>query len=275
MSFISYAQNFEDVILNRVFKNITNGFYIDVGAYSPSEHSVTKTFYDRGWHGINIEPVASYYKKFPPVRPNDINLNIAVSDKEAELKFYEVKDTGLSTLNPEIAEMHRNRFNVTDYTIKVNTLSQVLKQHTTKNQTIHFLKIDVEGHEKEVVLGLDLNQYRPWVVVIEATKPLSEEILSEPWESMLTDKNYTFVYFDGLNNFYLANEHSNYRSCFQLPPNFFDGYIPFERNEFIKLGDTIKQLEAEKQAILNSHSWKITKPLRAVSDFFRRNKESS
>lgn len=56
MSFISYAQNYEDVMLWRALKHIANGFYIDVGAAWPDKHSVTKAFYDRGWRGINIEP---------------------------------------------------------------------------------------------------------------------------------------------------------------------------------------------------------------------------
>ena len=32
MSFISYAQNFEDVMLWRALKHISEGFYIDIGA---------------------------------------------------------------------------------------------------------------------------------------------------------------------------------------------------------------------------------------------------
>ena len=47
--FVSYAQNFEDVILNRIFKDKESGFYIDVGAHHPIYDSVTKAFYERGW----------------------------------------------------------------------------------------------------------------------------------------------------------------------------------------------------------------------------------
>ena len=44
--FISYAQNFEDVILWRALNHVENGFYVDVGAMDPTEHSVTKAFYN-------------------------------------------------------------------------------------------------------------------------------------------------------------------------------------------------------------------------------------
>ena len=74
---ISYAQNFEDVILWRVFKDIISGFYIDVGAYHPRIDSVTKWFYDQGWNGINIEPSKEYLDRFYDERPRDLNLNLA------------------------------------------------------------------------------------------------------------------------------------------------------------------------------------------------------
>lgn len=48
MPFISYAQNFEDVMLRRALRSVERGFYIDVGAADPVEMSVTKTFYDAG-----------------------------------------------------------------------------------------------------------------------------------------------------------------------------------------------------------------------------------
>ncbi|MHC5827470.1 MAG: FkbM family methyltransferase, partial [Nostoc sp.] len=90
MTFISYAQNLEDVLLNRVFKHKINGFYIDVGALHPTVDSVTKAFYDRGWSGINIEPIKENCNIFQKERPKDINLNIALSNSEGNLDFFEV-----------------------------------------------------------------------------------------------------------------------------------------------------------------------------------------
>lgn len=71
MTFISYAQNFEDVRLWRALKQFEHGFYIDVGANDPSHDSVTKTFYDHGWEGINVEPMQNYYDSLCQQRPRD------------------------------------------------------------------------------------------------------------------------------------------------------------------------------------------------------------
>ena len=55
MKFVSYAQNFEDVMLWRALKHIKQGCYIDVGAQDPIHDSVSKVFYEHGWRGIHIE----------------------------------------------------------------------------------------------------------------------------------------------------------------------------------------------------------------------------
>ena len=36
---------------------------------------------------------------------------------------------------------------------------------------MHVVKVDVEGMEFEVLIGADLEQHRPWVVVVESTEP--------------------------------------------------------------------------------------------------------
>jgi hypothetical protein len=82
LDMISYAQNFEDVLLNPVFKDRTSGFYIDVGAMDPVVTSVTKTFYDRSWHGVNIEPGPAYHQSLIRERRRDVNLDVAVDERE-------------------------------------------------------------------------------------------------------------------------------------------------------------------------------------------------
>jgi hypothetical protein len=60
---ISYAQNREDILLWRALRDLADGFYIDVGAEDPTQNSVTRAFYERGWHGINVEPVPGHFDK--------------------------------------------------------------------------------------------------------------------------------------------------------------------------------------------------------------------
>ena len=97
---ISYAQNYEDVILNRAFGGKPRGFYIDVGAWDPTVDSVTKHFYDLGWSGINVEPAAEPFRALQTERPRDLNLQVALGDCRAMGNFYEVADSGSLDVSP-------------------------------------------------------------------------------------------------------------------------------------------------------------------------------
>ena len=225
MAFISYAQNYEDVILYRALKHIEKGFYIDVGANDPVVDSVTKAFYDRGWRGINIEPARQWYDKLIADRPKDTNLNIAISDEVGVSELYDISDTGLSTLHKDIANTHLERSGVlhSKTPVPVLSLDMVLEQYPIDE--IHFLKVDVEGSEKQVLSSIDLTHTRPWIILAEATLPESRTESHQSWEHILLKYNYLFVYFDGLNRFYLANEKVGLKSAFNTPPNIFDGFI--------------------------------------------------
>lgn len=225
MKFISYAQNFEDVLLWRALNYVENGFYIDVGAAWPDYHSVTKAFYERGWRGINIEPNPLFHERLSERRPHDRNLRLAAGEREGVLLLNVFGDTGLSTLDGATAGKHRDAgWNSTCQDVQVMPLAAIWERYVPSGQVVHFLKIDVEGFEAVVLRGNDWSRYRPWVVVIEATLPLSMEESHEIWEPMLVDADYRFAYADGLNRFYVASEHSELLSAFKYPPNDFDQF---------------------------------------------------
>jgi FkbM family methyltransferase len=233
MSFISYAQNYEDVMLWRALKNIENGFYIDVGAAWPDEDSVTKAFYDRGWRGINIEPNPSHYASLKIQRPRDINLKVAAGDKADTMSMNFLGESGLSTLIEEIANQHQaSGWKITQKTVTVQTLQSICESYISAGQVIHFLKIDVEGFEAEVLRGHDWIKYRPWIVLVEATSPMTQRESYEAWEPILKKADYIFAYADGLNRYYVSQEKAtDFLKVLQYPPNVFDSYIRIQQHE--------------------------------------------
>jgi FkbM family methyltransferase len=183
--FITYAQNAEDVMLWRALKHVQHGFYIDVGAQDPVVDSVTKAFYERGWRGINIEPVEQWYQRLMADRPHDINLQVAASDHCGEITFFEIEGTGLSTSNVDLAQRHgKAGWAVHERIVPCTTVDTVCKDNGI--EIVHFLKIDCEASERQVLSGLSLKLVRPWVVVVEATEPLSAVGNWEEWESLFT-----------------------------------------------------------------------------------------
>ena len=225
---ISYAQNFEDVMLRRALRLVETGFYIDVGAADPSVYSVTRAFYDMGWNGINIEPLPHHVAALAEARPRDINLECAAGSHCGTLRLWETDVVGWATARPDFIERltadgHRGAY----LSVEMRTLEAVCAEHAPA--AIHFLKIDVEGLERDVLLGCDFSRFRPWIVVVEATRPNSTEETHGEWEGILLAADYRLVYADGLNRFYLAVEHEDLADAFRYPPNVFDRFETYEK----------------------------------------------
>jgi FkbM family methyltransferase len=272
--FLSYAQNFEDVMLWRALKHVDGGFFVDVGANDPIVDSVTKAFSCRGWRGINLEPVEHWYVRLAEDRPNDINLQAAASSVNGTMEFFEVVGTGLSTAKPEIAIKHsRDGHEVRNQTVPSLRLSDVLDKYAVS--TVHFLKVDAEGSEEDVLRGLDLQKARPWIILVEATEPNSTTPSFRGWEHLLLDNGYSLIYLDGINRFYLSEDHPELRSAFDVPPNISDNFVQYSQwSVQQQLVGELTRCQQNLERVTTSLTWRITKPLRApinlISSFFGR-----
>ena len=246
-TFVSYAQNFEDVMLWRALRHVEKGFYIDVGAWSPDLDSVTRAFSERGWRGINIEPNPVYFAQLLARRSGDLNLDVAVGDRSGTLAMSFIPNSGLSTANELIARDHAAAGRaMASQEVTVTTLSAIWDQHVGAAQPVHFLKVDVEGLEKAVLAGNDWTQHRPWIVVVEATLPKSQIESHGDWEELLLTARYEHVYADGLNRYYLAEEQAQLKPAFRNPPNVFDDFTTAEAQE---LRDRLADAQQTAQAL--------------------------
>jgi FkbM family methyltransferase len=226
MPFVSYAQNFEDVMLWRALGHVERGFYIDVGAQSAELDSVTRAFSERGWRGINVEPHPFYFAQLLALRPLDVNLCTAVGSSVGKLTMNFVEATGLSTANDQIAAGHAAAgYALNRAEVSLTTLANLWDEHVPPHQAVHFLKVDVEGFEAAVLAGNDWTKKRPWVVVVEATLPNSRTESHGEWEGTLLSAGYIHIYSDGLNRFYIAEEHQELDNSFKYPPNVFDDFV--------------------------------------------------
>jgi len=250
VTFISYAQAKEDIHLLRALKGVHHevGFYIDVGAWDPEIDSVTKLFYDAGWHGINVEPSPKWFARLLEQRPRDINLQVAVSETPGEITYYEHPDGGLGTTVESIADLHKaaGYLQKKDLIVKTLTLTQICDQYAPKD--IHFLKIDVEGGEGTVLRSMDFCKYRPWVLCIECHLPLRPDIQTyEEWDHYVLNSGYQFVFTDSINRYYVAIEHGERAASFSFPSDF---YVHVnDINHLRKLEERIRSLEANLAVI--------------------------
>ena len=236
-------------MLERCFRDIVDGFYIDVGAWDPRHDSVTHHFYEKGWSGINIEPSAQAFEALCSARPRDINLKVALGEIEDGVhQFTDFRGGGISTMRslPQeyLANLDARGFTPRTAEVPVTTLAKVCGEHVPDDRTIDFLKIDVEGWEEAVLLGHDWKRWRPRVLVVESITPTSfdeatgrdiYEDLSADWEPIVLDNGYRFALNDGVNRFYVRRESSELLESLRVPVNTLDQAVHYRDHERIVL----------------------------------------
>ncbi|MBL4663621.1 MAG: FkbM family methyltransferase [Flavobacteriaceae bacterium] len=197
-SSMSYAQEGEDLLLNRFLKNKQKGFYVDIGAHHPKRFSNTYYFYKKGWKGINIDAKPQSMVAFQQERPRDTNLEIGISEKRGELMYYMFNEPALNTFSESEAlkkDGLRNFKVIEKLKIQTYPLVEILDKYVAIDQKIDFMTIDVEGLDMEVVASNDWEKYRPEIILVEDLQryKLLELPNKSPLSKMLVDCEYEFV----------------------------------------------------------------------------------
>lgn len=297
MTMISYAQNFEDVILWRALKHVEHGTYIDIGIQDPVIGSVSLAFYERGWRGVHVEHVASVAERLRSARPDERVVQAIVAPEEEGAASLEIAHTnldrtdGAGALSHETADLVVRR-------IKLSSLPLSKVFDALGGQEVHWLKIDVYGAEAQVIRSWLPSSVRPWIVVVKSTASSAPTPIDLAWEKQLFILGYDFVYSDGLNRFYVSALHSELKESFGTGPNLFDNSmlagtslvaqdlrreLTDAANEISRLNGQMAEIEARARSataqektlnrrvtvleqqlndIRNSYSWKLAAPLR-------------
>ena len=137
-------------------------------------------------------------------------------------------------------DIWRRASKATERRVLVTTLAALLDD--LGDQQVHFLKIDVEGYERQVLLGANFANVRPWIVLLEAVRPTTTEATYGSWEPLMLEAGYKFAYFDGLNRYYIAEEHPELRRYFSVPVSICD---PFRDSEAVRLSAAVTELERD------------------------------
>jgi FkbM family methyltransferase len=198
----SYSGAGEEVIAYDLIQKAC-GTYVDVGANVPDRGSNTYLFYEQSWSGVCIEPIQALYKKLLQQRPRDRHLNVAASDHDGRMLFYEcLEEHDLSTLSAEIAEdLRSSGYTVTPYEIPVRTLASLAIEYGIEPPDL--LSIDVEGHERQVLTGTPFDVWRPKVIIVEATVPRTMIPSESSWEPILLGKGYRLHTMIHVNRLYI------------------------------------------------------------------------
>lgn len=219
---LSYAQNFEDVLLRRALGAVKKGTYLDIGAQDPVIDSVSLSFYDAGWRGIHVEATPTYAARLRQGRPDEVVIEAAASNEAGPIRFYEIENTGLSTGSKQLAEHHvEDGYGYREIVVPCIRLDQLFDLF---GDDLHWMKIDVEGMEADVLRSWRDHPQRPWILVIEATSPNTQNRTDQLWLDEVVKRGYQSVFFDGLSSYFVHDDHKELSAAFTAPANVFDGF---------------------------------------------------
>lgn len=190
---VHYSQEGEDIILLRLFEGRRDGFYVDVGAHHPTRFSNTYALYRMGWRGINIDATPGSMQSFSELRPQDINLEFAISDRRGPLSMNVFGEGALNTFDPVLA----GSYSAAGYKLResvsmpTHSLVDVLDRCLPKGQHIDLLTVDVEGEDMGVLRSNDWKKYCPDIVVVETLDTSLACVDSHPAVVFLAERGFS------------------------------------------------------------------------------------
>ena len=193
---ISWAQEGEDLILNRFLNSKQSGFYVDIGAHHPKRFSNTYFYYRKGWKGINIDAMPGSMAAFEKMRPRDINLECGIGEKNEKLPYYIFNDHALNGFSKQLSDERRSEGVyklISENVVEIRTLSSVLDQFENEFEGIDFLTIDVEGFDLEVLKSNDWEKYRPEYILAEILSQNNFVQPEQPILKFLENQDYKLV----------------------------------------------------------------------------------
>ncbi len=194
---LSYSQEGEDMLIDRLLKGIERGFYVDVGAHHPFRFSNTFRFYQRGWTGINLDPTPGCMRHFLIWRRRDINLEIGVAAREGLHTFYVFEEAAYNTSCAERAraiEQSGRGGACSVHTVEMAPLSKILDKNLPPGACIDFLTVDVEGTDLEVLSTLDFERHRPRLLLAEGSVSCNlAAALDDPLVRFCANQGYALV----------------------------------------------------------------------------------
>ena len=198
----SYSMDGEDIFIINYFKNKNNGFYIDVGCYHPLHRNNTFLLHKNGWSGINIDIHQFSIDLFNYLRPDDVNLNCAVSNSNGVTKmFYQKKLSQLSTIDEKQAKI-AFQGNIKTSEIKCFTLNAILEKLKFNDKKIDLLDIDVEGADLKVLKGFNLEKFKPELICVETHE---KEIKHSEIYEYLSNFSYELVWSGVFSHIFKSN----------------------------------------------------------------------
>jgi len=150
-----YSEHNEDEFMDRYFKDVNAGFFVDIGANDGVKGSNTRKLYDKGWTGVCVEPATDSFAGLVNNYANQNRVRIvhgAVTDVSGPITFYQHKKLELCGLN----SAHKRWADLFDPgTWDELTVQSFRLRDLGLPESFDFLSVDTEGGDLTILQQLD------------------------------------------------------------------------------------------------------------------------
>tara|TARA_B110000027_G_scaffold103517_1_gene109665 strand:+ start:83 stop:784 length:702 start_codon:yes stop_codon:yes gene_type:complete len=166
----SYSISNVDLIVDRLFSNISEGIYIDIGCNHPIKYNNTYLLHKRGWTGINIDLDKTCINEFNIMRKNDYNIQELVGSIDGEEKeiYYYHERSAINTISKELANKRKKKPREI-IKKKTKSLNKIIESSPYSGKKINFMSIDIENYEYEVLKNFNFHKYGIDLIITECT----------------------------------------------------------------------------------------------------------
>ena len=198
------AQYGEDLILAEMFGPSYVGVYAEVGAHDGLRNSNTYLFEHSGWTGVLVEPDPDTARTCAANRPGSTVVQAAAVAPglpgTVSFERSELSDHSSLTLD----RRHRKKLETLTgdaaterIEVPAKTVTEILDESGIER--IDFMTIDVEGHEQGVLEGLDMDRWRPAVIIVERNYLVPRP----PIVRLLRRNHYSYLRTTGVNDWFI------------------------------------------------------------------------
>jgi FkbM family methyltransferase len=201
----SYSQIGQDLFVLNFFKNLKDGYFVEIGASNGITFSNTLLLEKNyNWKGICIEAGENEFVDLQKNRTSHC-VNKAVYSKSGLKLDFVKKANGLLSGLKEHYDFETWKDAPTEKicTVETETLTDILDRHGAPKY-IHYMSIDVEGAEVEVLKGIDFSKYTFGIMNVEHNHHAKER---KEQRAILEANGYKYLKPNDFDDYYVNLNH--------------------------------------------------------------------
>ena len=160
-------------VLEKVFPDVTNGYFVDIGSGHGTIGSNSRTLETRGWTGVCIDPFPVHMEG----RTCRVFEEVVFSRPGLVMAFHTAG--GLGGVADTLGKWNETAARAPTLNVTTVTLDDVLARADAP-QFIHFMSLDIEGAELEALRAFSFDRYRvgAWAIEHNREEPKRSQIVA-------------------------------------------------------------------------------------------------